>query len=164
MELGLLDGFVRAISLMNLWYCFLGCLLGTIVGVLPALGPAATIAILLPLTAYLNPTQSIIMLAGIFYGAMYGGSTTSILMNIPGEAASVPTCLDGYQMTRQGRAGQALAIAALGSFMAGTAEALFLSFAAPLLADFALAFGPPSISASCSSASPPFSLSPAVIF
>ena len=143
MELGLLDGFVRAISLMNLWYCFLGCLLGTIVGVLPALGPAATIAILLPLTAYLNPTQSIIMLAGIFYGAMYGGSTTSILMNIPGEAASVPTCLDGYQMTRQGRAGQALAIAALGSFMAGTAGALFLSFAAPLLADFALAFGPP---------------------
>ncbi len=143
MELGLLDGFVRAISLTNLWYCFLGSLLGTVVGVLPALGPAATIAILLPVTAYLDPTQSIIMLAGIFYGAMYGGSTTSILMNIPGEAASVPTCLDGYQMTRQGRAGQALAIAALGSFIAGTAGALFLSFAAPLLADFALAFGPP---------------------
>ena len=143
MEFGLLDGFVRAFSPMNLWYCFLGSLLGTFVGVLPALGPAATIAILLPVTAYLDPTQSIIMLAGIFYGAMYGGSTTSILMNIPGEAASVPTCLDGYQMTKQGRAGEALAIAAIGSFIAGTVGALFLSFAAPLLAEFALAFGSP---------------------
>ena len=132
MELGLLDGFVRAFSPLNLWYCFLGSMLGTLVGVLPAVGPAATIAILLPLTAYLDATQSIIMLAGIFYGAMYGGSTTSILMNIPGEAASVPTCIDGYQMTKQGRAGEALAIAAIGSFIAGTVGVLFLSFAAPL--------------------------------
>jgi putative tricarboxylic transport membrane protein len=143
MELGLLDGFVRAVSPMNLWYCFLGSLLGTLVGVLPALGPAATIAILLPVTAYLDATQSIIMLAGIFYGAMYGGSTTSILMNIPGEAASVPTCLDGYQMTKQGRAGEALAIAAIGSFIAGTLGVIFLSFAGPVLAEFALVFGSP---------------------
>ena len=143
MEFGLLSGFATAMNPLNLWYCFLGSLLGTLVGVLPALGPAATIAILLPVTAYLDPTQSIIMLAGIFYGAMYGGSTSSILMNIPGEAASVPTCLDGYQMTKQGRAGEALAIAAIGSFIAGTAGALFLSFAGPLLAEFALAFGPP---------------------
>ena len=143
MELGLLDGFVRACTPMNLWYCFLGSMLGTFVGVLPALGPAATIAILLPVTAYLDPTQAIIMLAGIFYGAMYGGSTTSILMNIPGEAASVPTCMDGYQMTKQGRAGEALAIAAIGSFIAGTLGCLFLSFAAPMLAEFALVFGPP---------------------
>ena len=143
MEFGLLDGFVRAFSPMNLFYCFLGSLLGTFVGVLPALGPAATIAILLPVTAHLDPTQSIIMLAGIFYGAMYGGSTTSILMNIPGEAASVPTCIDGYQMTKQGRPGEALAIAAIGSFIAGTIGTLFLSFAAPPLADLALAFGSP---------------------
>jgi len=143
MELGLLDGFVKAFSPMNLLYCFIGSMLGTFVGVLPALGPAATIAILLPITSYLDPTQSIIMLAGIFYGAMYGGSTTSILMNIPGEAASVPTCYDGYQMTKQGRAGEALAIAAIGSFIAGTLGCLFLSFAAPPLADLALAFGSP---------------------
>ena len=143
MELGLWDGFVKACGPVNLLYCFLGSLLGTFVGVLPALGPAATIAILLPVTARLDPTQSIIMLAGIFYGAMYGGSTTSILMNIPGEAASVPTCYDGYQMTKQGRAGEALAIAAIGSFIAGTAGCLFLSFAAPPLADLALAFGSP---------------------
>ena len=143
MEFGLLAGFWNALSPVNLWYCFLGTLLGTVVGVLPALGPATTIAILLPVTAYLKPTESIIMLAGIFYGAMYGGSTTSILMNIPGEAASVPTCLDGFQMTKQGRAGEALAIAAIGSFIAGTAGVLLLSFAGPLLAEFALAFGAP---------------------
>jgi putative tricarboxylic transport membrane protein len=143
MEFGLLAGFWKALSPINLWYCFLGSLLGTEVGVLPALGPATTIAILLPVTAYLKPTESIIMLAGIFYGAMYGGSTTSILMNIPGEAASVPTCLDGFQMTKRGRAGEALAIAAIGSFIAGTAGVLLLSFAGPLLAELALAFGPP---------------------
>src|SRR5512136_1553197 len=142
MEFGLLAGFWKALSPVTLWYCFLGTLLGTVVGVLPALGPATTIAILLPVTAYLKPTESIIMLAGIFYGAMYGGSTTSILMNIPGEAASVPTCLDGFQMTKKGRAGEALAIAAIGSFIAGTAGVLLLSFAGPLLAEFALAFGP----------------------
>ena len=143
MEFGLLAGFWKALSPVNLWYCFLGSLLGTVVGVLPALGPATTIAILLPVTAYLKPTESIIMLAGIFYGAMYGGSTTSILMNIPGEAASVPTCLDGFQMTKRGRAGEALAIAAIGSFIAGTAGVLLLSFAGPLFAELALAFGPP---------------------
>jgi putative tricarboxylic transport membrane protein len=142
MDFGLLAGFGKALSPINLWYCFLGTLLGTVVGVLPALGPATTIAILLPVTAYLKPTESIIMLAGIFYGAMYGGSTTSILMNIPGEAASVPTCLDGFQMTKRGRAGEALAIAAIGSFIAGTCGVLLLSFAGPLLAEFALAFGP----------------------
>lgn len=143
MEFGLLAGFVKAVSPMNLLYCFLGCLLGTFVGVLPALGGAETICILLPITMYLDPTQSIIMLAGIFYGAMYGGSTTSILMNIPGEAASVPTCLDGYQMTKQGRGGEALAVAAIGSFIAGTIGVIFLSFAAPPLAELALLFGPP---------------------
>jgi len=143
MELGLFDGFIRALSPITLWYCFLGSLLGTVVGVLPALGPATTIAILLPVTARLAPTESIIMLAGIFYGAMYGGSTTSILMNIPGEAASVPTCFDGFQMTRHGRAGEALAISAIGSFIAGTGGVVLLSFAGPLLADLALAFGPP---------------------
>ncbi len=143
MEFGLLAGFWKALSPVNLWYCFLGTLLGTVVGVLPALGPATTIAILLPVTAYLKPTESIIMLSGIFYGAMYGGSTTSILMNIPGEAASVPTCLDGFQMTKRGRAGEALAIAAIGSFIAGTGGVLLLSFAGPLLAELALAFGPP---------------------
>jgi putative tricarboxylic transport membrane protein len=143
MDFGLVAGFVKALSPMNLLYCFLGCLLGTFVGVLPALGGAETIAILLPITMYLDPTQSIIMLAGIFYGAMYGGSTTSILMNIPGEAASVPTCLDGYQMTKQGRAGEALAVAAIGSFFAGTIGVVFLSFAAPPLAELALLFGSP---------------------
>ncbi len=143
MEFGLLAGFMKALSPMNLLYCFLGCLLGTFVGVLPALGGAETICILLPITMYLDPTQSIIMLAGIFYGAMYGGSTTSILMNIPGEAASVPTCLDGYQMTKQGRAGEALAVAAIGSFIAGTIGVLFLSCAAPPLAEMALLFGSP---------------------
>ena len=143
MNFGLVDGLIMAFSPINLWYCFLGSFMGTAVGVLPALGPAATIAILLPVTASINPTQSIIMLAGIFYGAMYGGSTTSILMNIPGEAASVPTCIDGYQMTRQGRGGEALAIAAIGSFIAGTVGTLFLSFAAPFCAQFALVFGSP---------------------
>jgi putative tricarboxylic transport membrane protein len=143
MDFGLLAGFVKAVSPMNLLYCFLGCLLGTFVGVLPALGGAETICILLPITMYLDPTQAIIMLAGIFYGAMYGGSTTSILMNIPGEAASVPTTLDGYQMTKQGRAGEALAVAAIGSFIAGTIGVIFLSFAAPPLAELALLFGSP---------------------
>lgn len=140
---GLLDGFIGALSLSNLWYCFLGCLLGTIVGVLPGLGPAATMAILLPLMSYVPPTGSIIMLSGIYYGAMYGGSTTSILINVPGEAASVATCLDGFQMTKKGRAGEALAIAAIGSFIAGTAGTVLLSIAGPILADLALNFGPP---------------------
>ena len=105
---------------VNLFYCFLGVLIGTLVGVLPGLGPAAAMALLLPATFKVAPVSAIIMLAGIYYGAMYGGSTTSILVNIPGEAASVVTCLDGYQMARKGRAGPALGIAAFGSFIAGT--------------------------------------------
>ena len=143
MDSGLLGGFLGAFSLTNLAYCFVGCLLGTFVGVLPGLGPAATSAILLPLTSYMPPAGAIIMLAGIYYGAMYGGSTTSILVNVPGEASSVPTCLDGFQMTKQGRAGEALAIAALGSFIAGTFGTIALSFMAPALARIGLKFGPP---------------------
>ena len=143
MDSGLLGGFIGAFSLTNLAYCFVGCLLGTFVGVLPGLGPAATSAILLPLTSYMSPAGAIIMLAGIYYGAMYGGSTTSILVNVPGEASSVPTCLDGFQMTKQGRAGEALAIAALGSFVAGTFGTIALSFMAPALARIGLKFGPP---------------------
>ncbi len=124
-------------------FCFLGILIGTLIGVLPGLGPSATISLLLPSTYYLSPTSAVIMLAGVYYGAMYGGSTTSILVNIPGEAASVVTCLDGYQMARQGRAGPALGIAAFGSFIAGTLSVIGLMIAAPTLARFALRFGPP---------------------
>jgi putative tricarboxylic transport membrane protein len=143
MEVGLLQGFALALKPINLWYAFLGSVLGTIVGVLPGLGPAATMAILLPVTGYLPPAGAIIMMAGIYYGAMYGGSTTSILLNVPGEAASVPTCVDGFQMAKKGRAGEALFIAAVGSFIAGTAGTILLSFFAPVLADFSLRFGPP---------------------
>jgi putative tricarboxylic transport membrane protein len=143
MDSGLMMGFLGALSFTNLMYCFVGCVLGTFVGVLPGLGPAATSAILLPLTGYMPPSGAIIMLAGIYYGAMYGGSTTSILVNVPGEASSVPTCLDGFQMTKQGRAGEALAIAAIGSFIAGTFGTIALSFMAPALAGVALKFGPP---------------------
>ena len=140
---GLLTGFSVALSWGNLFYCFLGVLTGTLIGVLPGLGPSATISLLLPATFYLPPTPAIIMLAGVYYGAMYGGSTTSILANIPGEAASVVTCLDGYQMARQGRAGPALGISAFGSFIAGTLGVLGLMIAAPPLARFALRFGSP---------------------
>jgi putative tricarboxylic transport membrane protein len=140
---GLLTGFSVALSWGNLFYCFLGVLTGTLIGVLPGLGPSATISLLLPATFYLPPTPAIIMLAGVYYGAMYGGSTTSILVNIPGEAASVVTCLDGYQMARQGRAGPALGISAFGSFIAGTLGVLGLMVAAPPLARFALRFGSP---------------------
>ncbi len=128
---------------INLLFCFLGVLMGTLVGVLPGLGPTAAIALLLPNTFHVSPVTAIIMLAGIYYGAMYGGSTTSILVNIPGEAASVITCLDGYQMARKGRAGPALGIAAFGSFIAGTVSVIGLMVVAPPLAKFALAFGPP---------------------
>src|SRR5207247_2141849 len=121
----------------------IGSLLGTLVGVLPGLGPTAAIAILFPLTTVLPPAPAIIMLAGIYYGAMYGGSTTSILLNIPGEVASVPTCLDGYPMAQQGRGGVALGISAIGSFFAGTLGVVALTFFAPFLADQALRFGPP---------------------
>jgi putative tricarboxylic transport membrane protein len=133
-------GFGEALSLGNLFYCFLGVLLGTLIGVLPGLGPAATIAMLLPVTFTLEPTTALIMLAGIYYGAQYGGSTTAILVNLPGEASSVVTVLDGYQMARQGRAGAALATAALGSFFAGCFATLLIAIAAPVLARFALQF------------------------
>ena len=135
-------GFVAAMSPVNLLMAAIGAVLGTVVGVLPGLGPASAIAILIPLTSVLQPTPAIIMMAGIFYGAMYGGSTTSILLNIPGEVASVPTCLDGYPLAQQGRGGPALGVAAIGSFMAGTLGVLGLTFFGPLLADQALKFGP----------------------
>ncbi len=136
-------GFGAALSPMNLLMAALGALLGTFVGVLPGLGPTAAIAILFPLTTVLSPVPAIIMLAGIYYGAMYGGSTTAILVNIPGEAASVVTCLDGHAMAKQGRAGPALGIAAIGSFIAGTVGVIGLMFLAPLLGRAALSFGPP---------------------
>src|SRR5438132_10488656 len=140
---GLLHGFQVALQPINLLYCFVGVFIGTLVGVLPGLGPAAAIALLLPSTFAASPVSAIIMLAGIYYGAMYGGSTTSILVNIPGEAASVVTCLDGHAMARQGRAGAALGIAAFGSFIAGTLSVIVLTFMAPLLGRAALRFGPP---------------------
>src|SRR5271157_3465803 len=136
-------GFSVALQPMNVFYCFMGCLIGTLVGVLPGLGPAAAMSLLLPVTFHVTPVSAIIMLAGIYYGAMYGGSTTSILVNIPGEAASVVTCLDGYQMARQGKAGRALGISAFGSFIAGTLGIVGLTLMAPPLANFALRFGPP---------------------
>jgi putative tricarboxylic transport membrane protein len=136
-------GFQVALQPVNLIYCFFGVLIGTLVGVLPGLGPSAAIALLLPSTFKVTPVSAIIMLAGIYYGAMYGGSTTSILVNIPGEAASVVTCLDGYQMARKGRAGPALGIAAFGSFIAGTIAVIALTLLGPLLANIALEFGPP---------------------
>ena len=140
---GVLNGFQVAIQPINLLYCFIGVFIGTLVGVLPGLGPAAAIALLLPSTFALSPVSSIIMLAGIYYGAMYGGSTTSILVNIPGEAASVVTCLDGHAMARQGRAGPALGIAAFGSFFAGTLSIVILTLLAPILVKVTLSFGPP---------------------
>src|SRR6185436_15558609 len=135
-------GFGEALSLINLWYCFVGVLLGTLIGVLPGIGPVATIAMLLPVTFTLNPTSALIMLAGIYYGAQYGGSTTAILVNIPGESSSVVTCLDGYQMARQGRAGPALGIAGIGSFFAGCVATVIVAMFAPPLAEVALKFGP----------------------
>jgi len=135
-------GFSVALSFQNLLYCLLGVLLGTLIGVLPGIGPVATIAMLLPVTFTLNPTSALIMLAGIYYGAQYGGSTTAILVNIPGESSSVVTCLDGYQMARQGRAGPALGIAALGSFFAGCVATVIIALFAPPLAEVALKFGP----------------------
>jgi TctA family transporter len=139
----LLYGFSIALTLSNLAYCFIGVLLGTIVGVLPGLGPVPTIAMLLPLTFGLPPTSALIMLAGLYYGTQYGGSTTSILINVPGEAASIVTALDGNQMAKQGRAGAALATAAIGSFFAGTIATVLLALFAPPLAEVALQFGPP---------------------
>jgi TctA family transporter len=135
-------GFEHALSLANLFYCFLGVLLGTLVGVLPGLGPVATIAMLLPITFQLPPASALIMLAGIYYGAQYGGSTTAILINLPGESSSVVTAIDGYKLARQGRAGFALFTAAIGSFFAGTVATFLIAGFAPPLAAVALSFGP----------------------
>ena len=140
---GLAYGFTVAATPTNLLACFLGVLVGTIVGVLPGIGPVGAMALLLPSTFALQPATALIMLAGIYYGAMYGGSTTSILVNVPGEAGSVVTLLDGYQMTRKGRAGAALCIAAVGSFVAGTVGVVGIMLAAAWLADVAIRFGPP---------------------
>lgn len=139
---GIILGATAAFSAYNLMYCLIGCFLGTAIGVLPGLGPVATISMLLPITFGLPPETALIMLAGIFYGAQYGGSTTAILVNLPGESSSVVTALDGYQMARKGRAGQALAAAAIGSFIAGTLATLLVGFVAPILSLFALKFGP----------------------
>ena len=135
-------GFSVALSLVNLLYCLAGVFLGTLIGVLPGLGPTATIAMLLPVTFTLPPVSALIMLSGIYYGSQYGGSTTSILVNVPGEAASVVTALDGYQMALKGRAGVALATSAIGSFFAGTVSTVILALFAPPLAEIALKFGP----------------------
>jgi putative tricarboxylic transport membrane protein len=142
----LFQGFAIALQLPNMFACFVGVLVGTLVGVLPGIGPAAAIAILLPITFKMTPVAAIIMLAGIYYGAMYGGSTTSILINIPGEAASVITTIDGYQMAQQGRAGPALGIAAFGSFIGGTLSVIGLMLIAVPLSKVALKFGPPEYS------------------
>src|SRR6187401_59307 len=135
-------GLGVALTWQNLIYCFVGCFLGTLIGVLPGIGPVATVAMLLPLTFNLHPATAMIMLAGIYYGAQYGGSTTAILVNIPGEASSVVTTIDGHQMALKGRAGPALGIAALASFFAGCVSTLLIAFAAPPLAAVALQFGP----------------------
>ena len=143
----LILGFSVALQPGMLWYAFLGCLVGTLVGMLPGIGPLAGISILLPITYGLDATKAIIMLAGIYYGSQYGGSTTSILLRIPGEAASVMTCIDGNAMAKKGRAGAALSIAAVGSFIAGTFGVVMLTMVAPPLAAFALGFGPPEYTA-----------------
>lgn len=140
---GLISGFKVSLQYINLFYCFIGVLIGTLVGVLPGIGPTGAMAMLLPLTFSLSPTAAIIMLAGIYYGSMYGGSTTSILVNIPGEPSSVVTCLDGYQMAKKGRAGPALGISAMGSFIGGTISLIIMMFLAIPLAKAALKFGPP---------------------
>ena len=135
-------GFGTALSLQNLWLCFVGCMVGTLIGVLPGVGPIATIAMLLPITFGLPPTGALIMLAGIYYGAQYGGSTTAILVNIPGEATSVVTTLDGHQMAKNGRAGVALGVAAIGSFIAGSVATLFIAAIGRPLSSIAQLFGP----------------------
>jgi TctA family transporter len=135
-------GFGVALSFQNLFYCLMGVMLGTLIGVLPGIGPVATIAMLLPVTFTLPPVSALIMLAGIYYGAQYGGSTTAILVNLPGESSSVVTCIDGYQMARQGRAGAALGVSALASFFAGTVATIIIALFAPPLAEVALKFGP----------------------
>src|ERR1700719_3084952 len=136
-------GFGIALTPANLLFALIGALIGTLIGVLPGIGPIATIAMLLPLTFHLEPTSGLIMLAGIFYGAQYGGSTTAILVNLPGETSSVVTCIDGHQMAKQGRAGAALAVAALGSFFAGCVGTIFICAFAPPLAALAQQFNSP---------------------
>ncbi len=140
---GMINGFLVALTPINIFYCFIGVFVGTLIGVLPGIGVAATLAMLIPITYGIPTASAIIMLAGICYGAQYGGSTTSILVNIPGEATSVVTCLDGYQMAKQGRAGKALGISAIGSFIAGTLGVFLLVLVALPLSEFALKFGPP---------------------
>ena len=140
---GVFGGFATVLTPTNLYYCFVGSLIGTLIGVLPGIGPLAAMSLLLPATVALSPVASMAMLASLFYGAMYGGSTTSILVRIPGEAASVVTCLDGHEMAKRGRAGAALGISATGSFIAGTVALVLLTFFSPLLSEFALSFGPP---------------------
>src|SRR5213596_3390462 len=135
-------GFGVAFTLQNLIYAFFGCVLGTLIGVLPGIGPVATIAMLLPSIYSLDATPALIMLAGIYYGAQYGGSTTAILINVPGESSSVVTAIDGYAMARKGRAGAALGIAAIGSFVAGCIATLLIAYFAPPLAELALKFSP----------------------
>ncbi|MBM3538726.1 MAG: tripartite tricarboxylate transporter permease, partial [Alphaproteobacteria bacterium] len=134
-------GFGVAFDPYNLMFCFFGVLLGTLIGVLPGIGPVPTLAMLLPITFYLPPIPALIMLSGIYYGAQYGGSTSAILINLPGESAAVVTCLDGHQMARRGRAGAALAIAALGSFFAGCVATVLMAVASPPLSKLALQFG-----------------------
>ncbi|CAN0450945.1 unnamed protein product, partial [Phaeothamnion confervicola] len=138
----LVFGLGVALQGQNVIYCFVGVFLGTLVGVLPGIGPVATVAMLLPFTFGLGPAPALIMLAGIYYGAQYGGSTTAILVNIPGESSSVVTTLDGYQMARRGRAGPALGISAIGSFVAGCIATLVVAYFSPPLAELALKFGP----------------------
>src|SRR5436309_10674787 len=135
-------GFGVALTAVNLMYAFIGVLLGTLIAVLPGIGPVATIAMLLPTTYALQPVSALIMLAGIYYGAQYGGSTTSILLNMPGETSSAVTCLDGHQMALKGQAGAALAIAAIGSFFAGCISTIFVAAFSPPLSELALEFGP----------------------
>src|SRR5574339_1198661 len=139
----LILGFSEALKWIHLLYALIGVMLGTLIGVLPGVGPVATIAMLLPITFNLSPLAALIMLAGIYYGAQYGGSTTAILVNLPGETASVVTCIDGYQMARQGRAGPALAIAAIGSFFAGCVGTVLIALFGPPLVDLAFTFRAP---------------------
>src|SRR4030042_173129 len=137
------QGFVHSLTMLNLLACFIGCVIGTIVGVLPGLGPGATMALMLPFTLRFPPETGLIMMAGVWFGAMYGGSTPSIRVNIPGEAASVVTCIDGYQMAKKGRAGAALFVSAVGSWIAGTIGIVGLQIFGPALGHAALSFGPP---------------------
>ncbi|MBX9840797.1 MAG: tripartite tricarboxylate transporter permease [Xanthobacteraceae bacterium] len=143
MQIGIIDGLMNALTFANIGYAIIGCLLGTLVGVLPGLGPASAMAILLPVALYLPTAGAIIIMAGIYYGAMYGGSTTAILMNIPGEVSSIVTAQDGFPMTKNGRAGEALAIAAIGSFIAGIVGTIAIAMLGPQIAGVALKFGPP---------------------